>query len=377
VAVLAVGAALVAGCTDSTVEAPAAPAPTAATPGAGPTTSLSSERFSLVATGDVLLHPALWAQAEKDGRDGEPDFSPMLADVKPVIKGADLALCHLETPLAEPGGPFSGYPRFSGPPQIVPALRKAGYDACSTASNHTFDQGAAGIERTLNALDENGIAHTGSARTKAESEKITMVEANGVKVALLSYSFGWNGVSYPNGQTWRGNLIDEAEMEAAATRAREQGAEAVVLSVHWGTEYSPEPSAQQRALAPKLARSNRFDVIISHHAHVVEPVEKIGRTWVVYGLGNFVAHHSTPQPANEEGLLVRFTFEKQPGRKRFTTTKAEYLPLYVTRTAPIRVLDVPKALARKDYGSTTEQRLETAEQRTEGVVRTKGLALIE
>ncbi len=341
----------------------------AATPGAA-SSGPSGAGFSLVATGDVLLHPALWAQAKQDGH-GTMDFAPMLADLKPVVSGADLAICHLETPLAAPGGPFRGYPSFSGPPQITTALKQTGYDACSTASNHTFDQGAAGIDRTLTALDRAGIEHAGSARTRAESTRTTIIDANGVRVALLSYAFGWNGKPYPDGEHWRGNVIDVPAMEAAATRARRAGAQAVVLAVHWGTEYSQEPSAQQLALAPELARSGDFDLIISHHAHVVEPIQKIGKTWVVFGLGNFIAYHSTPGPTNAEGLLVKFWFTRT-ATGRFQVSRASYLPLLVARNAPIRVLDIPKALRTRHYGSSNRSRLEQALKRTTSVVDSRG-----
>jgi Bacterial capsule synthesis protein PGA_cap len=124
--------------------------------------------FTLVAGGDVLLHEPLWAQAEADGAaagTGGLDFRPLLAGVAPIVQGADVAICHLETPLAPPGGPYQGYPTFSVPPEIAPALADTGFDACSTASNHTFDQGAAGVDRTLATLDAAGIRHAGSART--------------------------------------------------------------------------------------------------------------------------------------------------------------------------------------------------------------------
>ncbi len=103
----------------------------------------------------------------------------------------------------------------------------------------------------------------------------------------------------------------------------------VVLSLHWGTEYAQRPSRQQFDLAPRLARSPDLDVIISHHAHVVEPIQRIGRTWVVHGLGNLLAWHSTPGDANAEGLLVRFTFTEGAGR--FAVSKAEYEPIMVAR----------------------------------------------
>jgi hypothetical protein len=125
--------------------------------------------LTLVATGDVLLHDALWHQARADavaaGRPGEHDFGPLLAGIRPLVQEADVAICHMETPVAPRGGPYASYPSFSVPPEIVPALAATGFDACTTASNHTYDRGAAGVDRTLHELDAAGIHHAGSART--------------------------------------------------------------------------------------------------------------------------------------------------------------------------------------------------------------------
>ncbi len=294
----------------------------------------------------------------------------MLAGVKPYVNAADLAICHLETPLAPERGPFSGYPDFSGPPQIVAALKSTGYDACSTASNHTLDQGSAGIGRTLAALDQAGIAHAGSARSPAESRRITLLRVHGVQVAFLSYAYGFNGHTYPGGQTWRANRIDVRTIEDDARRARGLGAQVVITALHWGTEYQQAPSAQQRQLAPVLAKSGVIDLIISHHSHVVEPIQRIGRVWVVYGLGNLIAFHSTPGLANQEGLLASFTFTRSGSH--WTVTQAGFLPLLVTRSAPIRLLSVPSALRTRRYGSSSRDRLTQALQRTTTVVTSLG-----
>src|SRR5690606_1069363 len=169
---------------------------------------------------------------------------------------ADLAICHMETPLAPEDGPYEGYPLFSSPPQILPALVETGYDACTTASNHTFDKAAAGVDRTLDFLDDAGLAHAGSARTPAEAEEPTLIDVETtegpVTVGLLSYTYGFNGIPYPDGDEWRGNLIDEEEILAEAGAAREAGAELVVLSMHWGDEYVHDPNQQQLDLAPEL-----------------------------------------------------------------------------------------------------------------------------
>jgi poly-gamma-glutamate capsule biosynthesis protein CapA/YwtB (metallophosphatase superfamily) len=382
------GVSLLAGCSPGSGEAPAATAGLAGAPPASSSPSAPSasapsasagtgpRTLSLVATGDVLLHEPLWEQARRDAgaspsRGSRMDFAPMLAAIRPVVSGADLALCHLETPLAPPAGPYDAYPSFASPPQVLTALKATGYDACTTASNHTFDKGGAGVDRTLDELDEAGIAHTGSYRTEAESRRTTIVTAAGVKVAILSYTYGFNGSSFPGGDEWRANVIDEDRVLADAKVARKRGAEVVVVALHWGTEYEHDPNGLQRDLAPRLARSRDVDLIVGHHAHVVQPVERIGRTWVVYGLGNLLAWHTTPVPANAEGLLVRFTFTEGDGG-RFAVTKAEYDPLLVARDTPVRLLDVRAALASSSYGSSTASRLRTALTRTTRVVTSRG-----
>ncbi|MBB5789897.1 CapA family protein [Jiangella mangrovi] len=352
---------------------------TSPSPTPTPTPTPDPRTFTLVATGDVLLHERLWTQARNDAGPGEEmDFAPQLANIAPIVEGADLAVCHMETPLAPAGGPYEGYPTFSGPPQVVTALAETGYDACTTASNHTFDQGAAGVDRTLDTLDAAGLAHAGSARTPEESEQITHVEVpvtdgEPVDVALLSYTFGFNGIPAPNGETWRGHEIDPARILADAATARSEGADVVVAALHWGDEYVHEPNTLQSELAPQLIASPDIDLLLGHHAHVVQPIENVGGEWVVYGMGNLMANHAEPEGPKAEGLLTRFTFtESAGGAGAFTVTKAEFLPLYQTYTPPVEVLDVPAALASGDTGTATAARLQEALERTTEVVDSRG-----
>lgn len=360
-------------------DAPSQAAPAGAAEQATTTTTAPPppRSFTLVATGDVLLHTPLWEQAAADsaaaGRPGY-DFRPLFAGIAPLVGGADVAICHLETPVAPPGGPYASYPSFNVPPEIVPALADTGYDACSTASNHSFDRGAAGVDRTLAALDAAGVRHAGTARDPAEAGALTLLPVEGVEgadVALLSYSYGFNGIPPPDGQVWRANPIDEARIRADAARARAEGAEVVVVALHWGDEYRAEPNAQQQALGPALVRSPDIDLVLGHHAHVVQPVEAVEGEWVVYGMGNLVAHHGSSFPPNEEGLLVRFTFTEGPAGWR--ATAAEYAPLLVAKPGPpIRVLDVGATLAAGVADPALEGRLRTAWDRTTAVVGSRG-----
>ena len=329
--------------------------------------SKAPDKLTLVATGDVLLHERLWTTAKRDGTNGNWDFAPLLSGVKPLVRSADLAICHLETPLAPKGGPYSGYPLFQGPPQILAALKQTGYDACSTASNHSFDGGAKGVDRTLDAMDQAGLRHMGTARTPEEAATPTILEVQGVKVALLSYTFGFNGLPYPNGETWRAGKLDVPAIKAMAAKAREMGAQIVVVSCHWGDEYSQKVNPQQQSIAAELLADSNVDLVIGHHAHVVQPMQEINGKWVVYGLGNLAAAHREPNSRKAEGLLVRFTFERTGDR--WKVQQAAYVPLLVTDTIPVRVLDVRRELAKPDLSPAKKARLELAEERTRDAVR--------
>lgn len=344
-----------------------------ASPTPTPTPTPEPREFTIVTTGDVLLHERLWTQAKRDaGADGTWNFEPQLASIKPIVSSADLAICHLETPLAPEDGPYEGYPVFSGPPQIVPALAETGYTACTTASNHTFDKGGAGVDRTLDYLDDAGLAHTGSARTEDEAAEPTLIEVDTdsgpVTVGLLSYAYGFNGMPYPDGDTWRSNIIDEDAILAEAAAARAEGAEFVVLAMHWGDEYRHDPNQQQLELAPRLIRAAEIDLVLGHHAHVVQPLEYFDGEWVVYGMGNLMAAHRTPGKPQNEGMLVRFTITEDLGTGELTTTSAEYLPLLQTDEFPVGVVNVPAALDGGDAGTASTARLEEAIDRTTEVV---------
>jgi Bacterial capsule synthesis protein PGA_cap len=313
-------------------------------------------QVSIVLTGDILLHNTIWDQARRDaaarGRAGF-DFRPILGGVRAVVSGADVAICHLETPLAAAGGPYTGYPRFSVPPQITRALSWTGYDGCTTASNHTLDAGEAGVRRTLAALDDAQLAHAGSARTAAESHRPMWLKAGDgqpVRIAVLAYTQMLNGLTPPHGKSWIVNTIDPKSILLDARRAREAGADLVLVALHWGTEYQHQPTRDQRRIARRLLASPDVDLVYGHHAHVVQPFGKIGGKWVAYGLGNCLADQRGLPPGTREGVLARFTFIERPGGGWIS--RAEYLPTYITTGRSLRVVDINRALADRKITST-------------------------
>lgn len=353
--------ALLAGCSAGTADDPkiSVPNPSAAEQlTSGSPKPEAQTGFTVVASGDVLIHPALTEQATQDGG-GQRDYRQIFAGVKPVVSAADLAICHLETPLAGPDGPFKGYPEFSAPPEVAAALADTGYDDCSTASNHTLDAGDAGVTRTLDTLDKAGIKHTGSARSAEEAKKSLILDARGTKVGHVSYTFGFNGKKLPAGKPWLSNTLEADDVIAAAKAAKAAGAEVVIASLHWGTEFVHDPTQSQRRDAQKLLADPNIDLIIGHHAHVVQPFEKINGKWVAYGLGNHIAKHSDPRGVSEEGAIARFHFTRNGSA--WTVDRAEYLPTLISLGPPIRLLDLTQ-------GSAGDGRQTEAVKRTEGIV---------
>ncbi|MEI5097961.1 CapA family protein [Streptomyces sp. PmtG] len=351
--------------------------------------SAGEPTFTVAAAGDVLIHPQLTEQARKDAKatgKGEQgiDFGPLMAGIKPVISKADLGICHFEPVVGTPEGPFEGFPNFAVPPQITTAVKGVGYDQCSTASNHSIDHGAEGVTRTLDALDKAGLKHTGSARTEAESKKTLITNVKGVKVAQLSYALNFNGHEVPKGKPWIANLTDFDAIAAAEKRARAAGAEVVILSIHWGKEYQPNAGTPQVELARRIAKETGINLVIGHHAHVVQPMEKIGDTWIAYGLGNQVARHEKPSGLTEEGVIGWFEFTK---RDKGWDVNAKYVPTFLeippdpdeagklpkAAVHDYRLLDVATTLRDgKDVGGERRSRYRVAFERTEGTLLNRG-----
>jgi poly-gamma-glutamate synthesis protein (capsule biosynthesis protein) len=325
--------------------------------------------------GDLLWHNTLWFGAREDARrrgHGGYDFSPLLAGMKPVIASADLAICHEEVPLAKPGGPYRNFPLFAVPPQVVPAITAAGYDVCTTASNHAVDQGFAGLKRTLDEFDRAKIAHAGTARSKIEAERpMIFTTKQGVKIAIVAATFSLNGLSMPEGKPWAVQRLSAKSLLREAHRARTAGADIVLAAVHLGTEYSTSENAQQVNLAWALTVSPDVDLVYMHHAHVVQPWTTVNKKWVLYGLGNTVAQHATNAPRGSEGATGRFTFTRV-GDGRFTVSKAEYIPTLVTRYQPGRPARLHQiSTALKTADGSFRDRLLDAQRRTSAVVMRK------
>lgn len=326
-----------------------APSTVADTPRADAQTSTATSQpdvpaipdpVTLAFGGDILLHMPVNDRARQYGQASgrDFDFSPMLSPLAPVLDLADVALCHLEVPVA-PDGRLTSYPSFGAPTEIADGIAAAGYEGCSTASNHSLDRGYPGVISTLEQLDRVGLRHAGTARGPWETGP-GLYRVGDVDIAHLSYSYGFNGYRLPADAPWAAAQIDVDRIERETADARRSGAELVVVSLHWGTEYRHDPDAFQRSVADQLLPSTDIDMLIGHHAHVVQPIEFVQGTYVVWGLGNQLSNQT--QAPRRDGLTVLATAELGWDlRWRFRSIEA--VPTWVD-IGTHRVIPVPFAL---------------------------------
>jgi poly-gamma-glutamate capsule biosynthesis protein CapA/YwtB (metallophosphatase superfamily) len=324
-----------------------------------------SREFTLIASGDVLIHGPVLRQASAYGRRvNQPyDFRPMFVDIRPIVANADLAVCHLEVPLSSSGQDISSWPAFNAPPQLAAALRWAGYDACSTASNHSMDQGAAGVAATLEVMDAAGLRHPGMARNANEAARPTIIDIHGLVVGLVSYTYGLNNGRLPPGRPWLVNTIDHRRILNDARAARRAGAQFVVALLHWGQEYRSTPTPSQRKLAKRLLAAPEVDLILGHHTHVVQPIERVGSKWVAYGMGNSLSNQ-TPSccaAGSQDGVLVKATITEHAGRLR--VREVTYVPTWVEHPS-FRIRPVPTALADRSLTPASRRTLQASGNRT-------------
>jgi poly-gamma-glutamate capsule biosynthesis protein CapA/YwtB (metallophosphatase superfamily) len=343
--------------------------PAPAQPGRRPAaTSPPSKGFTLLASGDVLAHRSVQERARAYGaRRGRPyDFGPMFATIRPLVSAADLAVCHLETPLSPGGRHLSGYPRFNAPPQLAAAIRDAGYDACSVASNHAMDQGTAGVAGTLAVLDRAGLRHAGTARGPGQARP-GILTVRRSRVALLSYTYGLNGFRPPRERPWLVNLISPGRVLADARAARRAGSEFTVVFLHWGQEYRSTPTPAQRTLAHRLLADPSVDLIVGHHAHVVQPIQRVNGKWVAFGMGNLLSAQSAAccPAATRDGVLLQVTVVRRAGR--LVVGKLGYIPTWVEHPG-YRVLPVARTLAGHAASPATRAMLRASLHRTTAAI---------
>mgnify|MGYP001028726571 CR=1 FL=1 len=241
-------------------------------------------KLSLVMVGDALFHTALY----EDGKtENGYDFKEMLSFMKPIISSYDLAFYNQESILGGSDLGLSSYPRFNSPYEVGDAFLDAGFNMVSLANNHTLDRGEEAILNSVSYWKKKGIMYHGSASSWDDRNQVKVMEKNGIRYVLLSYTDYTNDIPVPVGQEYLVNVYSEEQVKKDIEAIRNQ-TDVILVAMHFGEEYSFEVTERQRQIAEFLA-SQGVTIVIGHHPHVVQPVEMIENTLVIYSLGNFIS----------------------------------------------------------------------------------------
>ena len=299
---------------------------------------LGPKRMRLLFAGDIMCHLPQVESAQCE--DGTLDFRPSFEGVKSYFDQADLAIVNLETTIS-PNSQHSGYPRFASPAEFADALAWLGADVALLANNHCCDKGAKGIRSTVAKLDTLGIAHTGAFYSKEDYEQnnILRFEHNGIKLSLINYTYGTNGIPTP--KSCIVNLIDTVRIANDVALALD-GADCVVACMHWGYEYQRKPAPSQRQLAKFLHRHG-VDIVVGSHPHVIQPYTATEEQITIYSLGNFISNQQDRH--TDGGLLAEIEIEKVN----------DSLCTYSLRTIPVWVKKNPgHKLISSEFASEEE-----------------------
>ncbi len=256
-------------------------------------------RMSLVMVGDALIHEVVYQDALKGGK---YDFTSMLSSVGPLIQDYDLKYYNQETIIG--GGTPTTYPRFNTPDAFADNMIATGFNLVSLANNHTLDKNESGILYSNQYWKkQENVVTSGTYSSLEERDTIPIYEQNGIKYAFLSYTMATNGLKAPKGKEYLVNVYSKELATKDVTKAKENGAEVILVAMHWGNEYTHKPNATQKEVASDLA-SLGVNLIIGAHPHVIQPISYVGNTLVIYSLGNFLSGHEAPTLDKTIGLLV-------------------------------------------------------------------------
>ncbi len=245
-------------------------------------------KINMLATGDALIHNAVYWEYATGNRDTGPyNFDGALDYVRDIVSEYDIAYYNQETPFA--GGLPDGYPRFSTPSEFGDAMIKAGFNMISTATNHTIDKGEDGILNFYNYLkNKDGIIFNGIADNATDRNNFMIGEKNNITYTMLSYTTSTNGLPVPSGKDYLVNVYDAEQVKSDIEAVRDK-VDVLIVAMHWGVEYASTPNSDQQEIAQYLADLG-VDIILGAHPHVLQPITWIDDTLVMYSLGNFISN---------------------------------------------------------------------------------------
>ncbi len=284
----------------------------------------SADSVSIVMVGDILLHTPVENAAMDD--QGNYSFDFIFSNTKGMIKAADVAIVNQEVIIGGKELTVSGYPSFNAPYEIGDALVNAGFDVVCHATNHALDKGKKGITNTIDYWNTRHPAMTvvGIDESQAQKDLVDIIEINGIRIAILNYTYGTNGISMPSGMPYAVDMLDTDKVKRDLFYA-EENADFTIVCPHWGTEYNLGIDGSQKKWTD-IFRDGGADLVIGTHPHVIEPIEFIeddtpghsnnhggGDMLVYYSLGNFVNWTSGTGPGTTNrmvGGMAQITLSK-------------------------------------------------------------------
>jgi len=262
-------------------------------------------KLSMFMVGDALYHSAVYGDGKQ--ADGTYNYDKHLEYIKPIVSKYDLVYYNQESILGGTKLGLSSYPLFNSPQEVGDAFVKAGFNMVSLANNHTLDKGERGVISSNDYWKtKKGVVTAGSYNTAEDKDASHIHEKNNIKYAFLSYTTLTNGLKAPVGKEHYVNVYDKEKVKADVDAVREQ-VDVVMVAMHWGEEYIHNPNASQKEIAKYLSEIG-VDIVIGSHPHVVQPIERIGDTVVIYSLGNFLS--SQRETNKRVGLMATLNIVK-------------------------------------------------------------------
>ncbi|MCZ7611274.1 MAG: CapA family protein [Ignavibacterium sp.] len=292
----------------------------------------STITITISVVGDLMCHSPQFEYA-KVGKDSF-DFTPTYRNVKKYLESSDFTFGNLETVTAgRKNGGFTGYPLFNTPSEYLDALKSVGFDLLVTANNHSFDRSEKGVLLTIDELIKRNIYYVGTYISQTDRDSIRLYDINGIKIAVLAYSYGTNGNTIPKGKDYLINLIDFNLIERDIKTARSKGAELVLVHYHFGDEYIREPVKSQKDAVNKAIEFGA-DIIIGGHPHVLQPADffkaisgRLDTGFVAYSMGNFISNQR--DRFKDAGIIITINILKDLNKDKISINEVNFLPTWV------------------------------------------------
>lgn len=271
-----------------------------------------SQEVSFLFMGDIMGHGPQIRSAYQNS-EKKYNYDKVFEPLEDIISSVDFAVANLEVTLAGP--PYMGYPQFSSPDELAEACKNNGMDVLVTANNHSCDRKNSGVIRTVEVLDSFKILHTGTFKDekKRDQENLLILSKKGIKVGLLNYTYGTNGIPFSTPAYV--NMLDSSLIKQDVINARKKKLDKLIVFVHWGYEYRDFPNSYQKKFNTFFNEIG-VDVVIGSHPHVLQPmiynIENNKEFLTVFSLGNFVSNQR--ESRKDGGAMFRLSFEKKGGK---------------------------------------------------------------